>query len=114
MVGKRPRMISWMLKGGLLFGSLIFVLIILLQITLPFPALGRYLEAPANGLAWLWHESGLPPRGEAGFLLPTVFMLLQCFVIGALIGLWRYRKLRRTQSAPSTGNQAPVSRTKGE
>jgi len=61
MQDKPPHMILSMLKAGLFFGALVFVLIIAIQIV--FPTMGRYLEATTNGLAILWHESGLPPSG---------------------------------------------------
>jgi hypothetical protein len=46
-------------------------------------------------MASIWYQLGLPPQGEASAMLPLVSMVLQCFVVGALVGLWRYQLLRR-------------------
>jgi hypothetical protein len=103
MQGK-PHVGACVLKGGFLFGGLMFVLMIAVHI--PFPTLARCLYAPAMEAGSLWHEIGLPPHGEAGFLLPLLFMVMQCFTIGALIGLWRYRRLKRRLPSPSADKAA--------
>ena len=100
MQGK-PHLGSCLLKGGLLFGGLIFVL--LMAVETAFPTLGKCLSAPAMGLADVWHGMGLPPRGEASVMLRFLSMVVQCLVIGALMGLWRYRRLQRRQRVNAGG-----------
>lgn len=112
MQGQRPRTIPWMLGSGLLFGFLMVVFFSVFAIALP-KIVDDCLNAPAIGSAWLWHQVGLPPQGEASFALPLVFGFIQWFIIGALIGLWRCRKLQRKFVPPSADNVAsgvpPVS-----
>jgi hypothetical protein len=65
--------VPYMLRGGLIFGGLLCLLLIVIDITLP--ARGTFLEAESPGRAHLWHEMGLPPRDDAWFVLP--FLLLR-------------------------------------
>lgn len=102
MQGK-PHVAGCVLKGGLLFGGLIFVL--LMAVETAFPALGKCLSAPAMALANVWHGMGLPPRGEAAVMLPFLSMVVQCFLIGAFIGLWRYSRLKRKSASPPNPGQ---------
>jgi hypothetical protein len=101
MPGK-PHIGGCVVKGGLLFGGLIFVS--LMAVETAFPAVGKCLSAPAMGLANVWHGIGLPPRGEAAVMLPFLSMVVECLVLGGLIGLWRYSMLRRKYGASSAGN----------
>ena len=108
MEGRRPRTIRWMLGYGVLFGILMVVFFSVFAIALP-KIVDDCLNAPAIGLAWLWHEAGLPPQGEAAFAMPLVFGFIQWFIIGALIGLWRCRKLQRKAAPPVNPGQANPS-----
>lgn len=94
MQNKPLQTILLMLKYGLLFGCLMFVVLMLVGTQ-------NWLTAPATELAALWYASGLPPRGEAAFGLSDLFVFLQFFVIGSLIGLWRCRKLQRKAAGNS-------------
>jgi hypothetical protein len=87
-----------MVKYGLLFGCLMFLLLM-------FIGTQNWLAAPATSLAVLWHEWGLPPRGEAAFVLSDMLVFLQYFVIGSLVGLWRFRRLQRRASADAKPNE---------
>jgi hypothetical protein len=107
MQGK-PHIGGCVLKGGLLFGGLMFVFLMAVEIA--FPVLGKCLSAPAIGLADVWHGVGLPPRGEAAVMLPFLSLVVQCFLMGALIGLWRYRRLKQkfaSLSADKAGSGVP-------
>ncbi len=103
----RPHLGGYVLKGGLLFGGL--VLVLLMAVETAFPALGKCLSAPIMALADMWHGMGLPPRGEAAVILPFLCMVVQCFLIGAFIGLWRYFRLKRKSASPPNLGQATPS-----
>ena len=89
----------WMLGCGLIFGFLISIFFDIFGIAIPI--LGECFNAPAIFFVWLWFDKlELPPRGEMGFILPFLAMFAQWFLVGAFIGLWRYRKMQRKANAP--------------
>jgi hypothetical protein len=94
-----PRVISSMLAGGLIFGCSMVALFSFFPALLP-KVLDDCLNAPAVGLRWLWKELELPPRGEAALAMTVVFGFVQWFLLGSLLGLWRYRRLRRRLHPP--------------
>lgn len=71
-----------------------FVMVLLFSVlgaAIPRPV-SLCLNGPAIGLAWLWTDAlALPPRGEASFVVPTVAMFGQWFLIGMVVTLWRMR-----------------------
>jgi hypothetical protein len=54
------------------------------------------INAPALGIAYLWtYCFKLPPQSEmAWVLVPAVTIFLQWTLLGFLVGLWRYFRLR--------------------
>ncbi len=82
-----PRMLKW----GLLVGLGMTAFFMVFAAALPDPV-NYCLNGPAVGLAWLWHELGLPPRTEAAFAMPLIFAFAQWFVIGAALGFWRTQR----------------------
>ena len=107
MQANRSRSFLWMLGGGLLTGCLMFV--VLIPVGYAFHDLGNWLNAPGLGAAWLWHAVGLPPHGEASFVLSPIFVFVQWFVIGCFIGVWRYRKAHQKSAPPPNHGQATPS-----
>jgi len=79
-----PRMLGW----GLLVGLGMTAFFMVFAAAIPEPV-NYCRNGPAVGLAWLWHEVGLPPRGEAAFAMPLVFGFVQWFVVGAAVASWR-------------------------
>jgi hypothetical protein len=72
-------------RRSLLFGLLAFVgLVVVGYISLP---LENLLTLPASKAAGAWHAAGFPPKGEAAFLLPPIFTVLESYLIGLLIAV---------------------------
>jgi hypothetical protein len=76
MKHKSYKTILWMLGSGLFFGCLMFLFFMFFETAIPQVVSGC-LNAPAIGLAWLWHKLGLPPHSEAAFAMPLVFGFVQ-------------------------------------
>ncbi|MCL5098993.1 MAG: hypothetical protein M1608_15955 [Candidatus Omnitrophica bacterium] len=89
------RNIPYILLIGLITGLFMVAFFCLFAPALPI-IIDNFLNAPAIGLAWWWYEVGLPPQGEAALAMPLVFGFIQWFIIGALFGLWRCRKVHRS------------------
>ena len=112
MQGKRHHALARILGWGVMLGCVMVVFFCLFEPALP-TILDESLNAPAMGLAWLWHESGLPPQGEAAFAMPVIFGFAQWFIVGASIGLWRCRRLQRKHDSP-THEESMSEVTRGE
>ncbi len=80
-----------MLRWGSIVGIGMTVFFIVFAGAIPI-TVEYCLNGPAVGLAWLWHAVGLPPHTEAAFAMPLVFGFVQWFVVGAVVGLWRFRR----------------------
>jgi hypothetical protein len=97
-----------MLGWGVLVGVGVTVFFMIFGAAIP-DAVNYCVNGPAVGLAWLWHELGLPPQSEAAFAMPLVFGFLQWFVIGALLGLWRCRRRRKEAEPGASPNGGPAT-----
>lgn len=78
------------LKHPLRLGALLGVSAgaLTIPMTLVFPPAERVLDAPARWLADTWHESGIPPHGDAVLMLPFLAWVAQWIIVSVVIGLW--------------------------
>ena len=104
---KGAKKLLLLLAGGLAIGCGMLVFLGVFESALP-KAVCNLLEAPAKAMGWVWHQLGLPPRTEAAFAMPIVFVFAQWFVVGLLLAWWRYRiQERRTKSLPGGRKRDP-------
>ena len=90
------------LSAGFGVGFLMVILAFMLEKNPAAMGVWNFIQKPALLLADWWTGIGMPPSGEASWIItPAMMVLAQWSLIGLLVSLWRCRKLHRTVSGNS-------------